>query len=107
MLGKPLPLAVTLRLHHGALAALLVPVPTTKIVHAIRTILAAHNPLEEGPDGVYEQCRNLSGSEADLVLRQLEAAKDVPVATRLDTPKVMEGIRKAVVRAGFSEDLLD
>jgi hypothetical protein len=47
--GDPPPVAATLRLDHGALAALLVPTPTPAIIAAIRTILAAHNALEEGP----------------------------------------------------------
>src|SRR5690242_10613908 len=37
--GEPLPQAAQLHLDHGALAALLVPTPTTGIVDAIRTIL--------------------------------------------------------------------
>ena len=47
-----LPLAAKPRLDHGALAALLVLTPTNSIIAAIRAILAAHNPIEEGPDGV-------------------------------------------------------
>jgi hypothetical protein len=105
--GEPLPMAAKLRLDHGALASLLVPAPTPKIAHAIRTILAAHNPLEEGPLGVYEQCRNLAGEDANRVLAELLATKEVPVATRIDTPKVMQGVRRALVRAGFDENLLD
>jgi hypothetical protein len=49
--GDPLPLAARLRLDHGALAALLVPTPTPAIIAALRTVLAAHNALEEGPGG--------------------------------------------------------
>ena len=105
--GEPLPMAAKLRLDHGALASLLVPAPTPKIARAIRTILTAHNPLEEGREGVYEQCRNLAGEEAERILSELLSTKDVLVATRLDTPKVMEGARRALVRAGFSESLLD
>jgi hypothetical protein len=104
--GEPLQLAAKLRLDHGALASLLVPAPTPKIAHAIRTILEAHNPLEEGPNGVYEQCLDLIGNDSDILL-QLMSAKDVPVATRLDTPKVLQGIKNAMIRAGFSETLLD
>lgn len=105
--GDPLPMAAKLRLDHGALASLLVPMPTPKIAHAIRTILEAHNPLEEGPQGVYEQCRNLAAEDAERVLSELLSSKEVPVATRMDTPKVMEGIRRALERAGFNENLLD
>ncbi|MDP4220428.1 MAG: hemerythrin domain-containing protein [Bacteroidota bacterium] len=105
--GEPLPMAAKLRLDHGALASLLVPAPTKSIARAIRTILSSHNPLEEGPNGVYEQCKNLAGEEAARVLEELVSAKDVPVATRLDTPKVMQGVRRALARAGFDETMLD
>ena len=105
--GEPLPMAAKLRLDHGALASLLVPAPTHKIARAIRTILAAHNPLEEGPDGVYEQCRTLAGEDAEKILIDLISTKDVLVATRLDTPMVMQGVRRALARAGFNESLLD
>jgi len=105
--GEPLPMAAKLRLDHGALASLLVPAPTPKIARAIRTVLAAHNPLEEGPSGVYEQFRTLAGEDAEKVLAELLATKDVPVAMRMDTPKVMEGVRRALERAGFNESLLD
>ncbi len=46
--GVPLPIAAKLRRDHSALAALLVPTPTPAIVAALRTILAAHNALEDG-----------------------------------------------------------
>ena len=66
--GEPLPVAARLRLDHGALAALLVPTPTPPIVAAIRTILAAHNALEEALGGVYETCEQVVGAEADVQL---------------------------------------
>ena len=78
--GDPLPMAAKLRLDHGALAALLVPTPTPAIIAAIRTVLTAHNTLEEGPGGVYERCEHLAGAEADALLIQLLAAPEVPVA---------------------------
>ena len=78
--GDPLPVAAKLRLDHGALAALLVPTPMPGIIAALRTVLAAHNALEEGPGGVYERCEQLAGGEADALLAQLQAAPEVPVA---------------------------
>jgi hypothetical protein len=60
--GEPLPEAAKLRLDHGAIATLLVPNPTPAVVAAIRKVLAVHNPVEEGPGGVYEAC--------DLLLRR-------------------------------------
>jgi hypothetical protein len=103
--GDPLPLAATLRLDHGALAALLVPTPTPAIIAAIRTVLVAHNALEEGPGGVYERCEELAGAEADTLLAQLRAAPDVPVAPYADGPQVMSVVRRALARAGYDLEL--
>jgi hypothetical protein len=103
--GEPLPLAATLRLDHGALAALLVPTPTPAIIAAMRTVLAAHNALEEGPGGVYERCEQLAGAEADALLAQLQAAPDVPVAPYADGPQVMGVVRRTLARAGYDIEL--
>lgn len=62
--SEPLPVAARLRLDHGALASLLMPMPTPAVITAIRAILAAHNQLEEGPGGLYETCDELAGQEA-------------------------------------------
>jgi hypothetical protein len=100
--GDPLPIAARLRLDHGALAALLVPTPTPAIVAAIRTVLVAHNGVEEGPGGVYERCEQLAGAEAGALLAQLRAAPDVPVAPYSDGPQVMHVVRRALARAGYA-----
>jgi hypothetical protein len=99
--GEPLAIAAKLRLDHGALAALLVPTPTPAIVAAIRTILEAHNPLEEGPGGLYEQCENLAGTEAEQILARLRSAPEVKVAPHIDAPKVIEATRRALANAGY------
>ena len=103
--GDPLPLAATLRRDHGALAALLVPTPTPAIIAALRTILAAHNALEEGPGGVYERCEDLAGTEADARLAQLQAAPDVLVAPYADGPQVMRVVHRTLARAGYAIEL--
>jgi hypothetical protein len=103
--GDPLPMAATLRLDHGVLAALLVPTPTPAIIVAICTILAAHNALEEGPGGVYERCEELAGAEADALLAQLQAAPTVPVALYANGPQVMSVVRRALARAGYAIEL--
>jgi hypothetical protein len=99
--GAPLPSAAKLRLDHGALTALLVPSPTAPIVAAIRAILEAHNPLEEDPGGIYDQCEQLAGAEADEILRQLQNYSEVKVLPHVDTPFVMEATRRALARAGY------
>ena len=103
--GDPLPIAATLRRDHGALAALLVPTPTPAIIAALRTILAAHNALEEGPGGVYERCGRLAGTEVDALLAQLHAAPEVPVAPYADGPQVMSVVRRTLARAGYDVEL--
>ena len=64
---------------HAALGALLVPPPNPKIIEQIRAILIAHNPLEEGPGGLYEQIQ-----DADL-LAAVRAYPPVRVAPHADT----------------------
>jgi hypothetical protein len=105
--GEPLAMAAKLRLDHGALAALMVPTPTPAIIAAVRAILRTHNVVEEGPGGVYECCEQLAGPEAEALLAQLHAAPEVPVAPHSDGPHVMDVVRRALVRAGYDEALLD
>jgi hypothetical protein len=99
--GEPVPLAAKLKLDHGALAALLVLTPTKSIIGAIRAILSAHNPLEEGPDGVYTQCEQLMGAEADHILVRLQNAPAVKMAAYMDNRIATESARQALHRAGF------
>ena len=98
---KPLLEAAQLHLDHGALAALLIPTPTKTIVGAIRIILSRHNSIEEGPGGVYEQCEQLPGIDADAVLARLQAAPPVAMARHVDNATAMESMRSALRRAGY------
>jgi hypothetical protein len=99
--GNALPVAAKLRLDHGALAALLVLTPTQSIIAAVRSILEAHNPLEEGPNGVYEQCLQAADAEADEILRRLQNAPEVKMAAYVDSPVAIESARQALRRAGY------
>lgn len=99
--GEPLPMAEKLRLDHGALATLLMPTPTAAVIGAIRTILADHNALEEGPTGLYQTCDELAGSEADRLLDGLRAAPEVSVMPHSDSPAVKNVVRRALERAGY------
>ncbi len=99
--GEPLPGADLLRLQHGAIAALLVPTPTPDVVATLRAVLAAHNPLEEGPGAIYEAAEEVLGDEVEAVLERLRAAPPVPVAPHVDGPKVLAATRRALERAGF------
>jgi hypothetical protein len=105
--GEPLPIAARLRLDHGALAALLVPTPTPAIVHALRFILARHNALEEGPDGLYATCERLAPARASALVAELRAAPEVPVAAHNDSPLAIPATRRALARAGYDPALID
>ncbi len=101
--GEPHPVAARLRLDHGALAALLVPTPTPSIIVALRTILAAHNEVEEGPAGVYETCEQACpGPEAEALLVRLHTTPEVAVSPHTDGPAVMNAMRRALARAGYN-----
>lgn len=102
--GAPLPIAAKLRLDHGALATLLMPTPTPAILAAIRRLLADHNALEERPDGVYDLCDRLAGSEAESLLKALRAAPSVAVMPHSDSPAVMTTLRRTLERAGYRMD---
>jgi hypothetical protein len=103
--GVPPALAATLHLDHGALAALLVPTPTHSILSGIRTILDRHNPLEEGPGGIYEQCERLLGKDAQEILLRLQKTPRVAVADHVDNAVSMESALSALRRAGYNISL--
>ena len=103
--GAPLPVAAKLRLDHGALTSLLVPTPTASVVAAIRAILELHNPLEEDPGGMYDQCDELAGADAEQIIQQLRDAPEVRVVPNVDGPHIMEAARRALARAGYDFDL--
>jgi len=98
--GDPLPVASKLRLDHGALAALLVLTPTAAIVAAIRSILESHNPLEEGPNGVYSQCEQLDGFNSDQIFVRLQNYPPVAMAPYADNTTATQSARNAIKRAG-------
>ena len=105
--GQPLPLAEKLRLDHGALAALMMLPPSVSTFAAVRALLDAHNPLEEVPGGVYEQCEELIKSEFDKLLAQCETAPQVPVSQWIDSPKVLAAAKRVLLRAGYDSSLLN
>jgi hypothetical protein len=92
--GEPLPIAKQLREDHALLASLMVPTPTHELVAVIREVLEQHNPLEEGPDGVYAVCEQLAGPDAQQLLHLLRATPEVPVAQHVDGPRVQAHISR-------------
>jgi hypothetical protein len=92
--GEAHPAARRLRADHAALAALLVPTPTFEILGAIRRVLEEHNPIEEGPAGVYADCERLSGPGAEALLARLRAVPEVALAPHVDGPHVAAHIER-------------
>jgi hypothetical protein len=100
--GQPLPIAGRLRLDHGAIAALLVPSPTPAIVEITRSILARHNRIEEGAEGLYATCDRLLGDVASVdLMTRLRTAPEVPVSAFNDGPKVIPAVCRALRRGGY------
>jgi hypothetical protein len=84
--GGTLPIAAALRADHGEIAKLLVRSPTHEIFDELTALLARHNPLEEGPDGLYATCDALAKGEAEAVVARLRAQPKVPLAKYYDGP---------------------
>jgi hypothetical protein len=95
--GAPLPIARALRIDHGSIAKLLVPTPDVALCDELRLLLGRHNPLEEGPEGLYATCDLLAGDEAAAVVAQLRAQPSVPVAKHYDGPLLTHGPRGAAL----------
>jgi hypothetical protein len=100
--GEALEVAGKLRLDHGAIVSLLVPTPTRVIVGALRSILAGHDAIEEGADGLYHACERALGADVAGLVEKLRAAPEVPVHPHADGANVVEAARRALARAGFS-----
>ena len=79
------PHAKQLRADHGVIAKMLVPTPTPESLDALRALLARHNPIEEGKDGLYAECDAVAEDPAAVVER-LRATPRVPVAPHYDGP---------------------
>lgn len=86
--GQPLPYEKSIHSDHGKIARLLVPTPTRALISELRLLLARHNVLEEGPEGLYATCDKLAGEAAADLLEQLERTPAVPMAPHYDGPLV-------------------
>lgn len=100
--GEPLSIAAKLRLDHAALAALLMPTPTTDIVATLRRILEQHNLVEEGSDGLYAICDRLAEAETEQLISRLRAAPEPAVLPHSDSPAVLGVVHRALERAGYT-----
>lgn len=108
--GESAGLLRTLRADHSALAALTVPTPRPEIAETIRDVLEAHDPLEEGPSGLYARCEQLAAGQEQWILQRLERfAPAVPSPWR-DGTAIERHIRwsleqAAAARATFQREL--
>ena len=99
--GNAFPIAAQLRRQHAAIAALLVPTPTPLIVGRLRLVLAHHNALEEGTEGVYAASDALAGPNADRLLEELRAVPDVLVNPFTDAERALKSIDHHLRRIGL------
>ena len=74
---------------HAALVSLLVPPPARAEIEQIVGILESHNPLEEGPDGLYSLIESMDGPD---LMERVQAIPAVPVLQNVDTPLVRSTI---------------
>lgn len=94
-----------LRADHAALAGLLLPSPTREDVETIRSILLAHNPLEEGPGGLYAACDAWGGETVDALVARMDAIPAVKVAPYRDDPQVRRHVARLLAdRAALLAD---
>jgi hypothetical protein len=105
--GTPYKFAKTLRLEHGAFAALLVPPVSRKNAAVFRAIMIHHNELEEGEDGLYAACEHLIGNRVQEFMTRVHNFPDVPVMPYVQNPNVFEVTRRAVARAGYNFDKIE
>ena len=104
--GEPLPIASKLRVDHGAIAALLVPTPTPRIVALLSSLLAGHNRREEEPGGLYRSCDAALGEAAAArLVEDLRSFPDVRLKPYNDGPAVEKHIEEtlALSRAQWRE----
>lgn len=99
--GVPLSTFAKLKLDHGALTALMVPPPSPTIISAIRSILVAHDELEESAGGPYETCETLTMKDLDSILAEVQNTPAVPVHPHRGESFVLEATKRAMARAGY------
>jgi hypothetical protein len=96
--------AAQLRLDHAALVAMLVPSPTPELLAKMRALLALHDPLEEGADGIYPLAdATLTG--VDDLLERIARAPVPPLAPHVDAPRAFAAIDGLLARASAARAL--
>lgn len=95
--GPEPPYARQLRLDHSAIVAMLVPSPTSELLIKLEALLALHDPLEEGPGGLYALADALP--DLDGLLARIAGAPSPPLAAHFDGPRAFAAIETLLGRA--------
>lgn len=82
-----------IRADHAALAGLRSLPVDGALVRQLWEILLAHNPLEEGHDGIYTLCDGAIGDGATEVARRLREVPPVKLSPVYDSPRVRESVQ--------------
>lgn len=77
------------------------PTPTIDVVATIHRILERHNLVEEGPDGLYEICDRLSGTDAEQLVTKLRTTPEPAVLPHSGAPAVLGAVHPALEGAGY------
>jgi hypothetical protein len=97
--AEPIAVAPQLHLDHAALAALLVPSPTPALLERVRAVLELHDPLEEGPGGLYAIADETLAARRTELIARFEAAPAPPLAKHFDGPRAHAAIDELLARA--------
>lgn len=92
------PMARQLKLDHSALVAMLVPPPSPELFEKISTLLSLHNPLEEGPEGIYLAADRVL-TDVDKIIDRMCKAPAPPMATHFSGERAYASIELLLSRA--------
>ncbi len=96
--GLDPPAMAQMRLDHSALVAMLVPPPSPELLDRLTHLLELHDPLEEGPEGLYALADESVPDVAE-VLAALERAPVPPLAPHFDGPRAYAAVEQLEARA--------
>ena len=91
---------------HGAIAALLVPPPTSDVVRALRALLQKHNLLEETHRTLYDILDGCCLDKHPELVERMQQHPNPPLSRNINNPDGYEPARRAVARAGYDFDKL-
>lgn len=84
----------TLHADHAAIASILVLPPSRAMIATLRTVLGEHNPLEEDPGGLYDQCDAAPPAEVAAFSTRMQAIPPVRASEYLDEPRIHAHVQR-------------